>query len=129
MASALTGLKNATATFTVAGNATIADPETGNIRPVEESVTVNLFLKAEKQRSSQFRGVGIEQTYFEGYVVDALDSRVLVGSTGTVSFASQPAVECEVMELNPPYGKTGLLGDVLSKALGESIVLVARSQR
>ena len=129
MASALTGLKNASATFTVAGSATITDPETGNIKPVEESITVDLFLKTEKQRNRQFPGVDIEQTYYEGYVVSTLDSRVLVGSTGSVTFASEPAVDCEVLELNPPYGKTGLLGGVLAQALGEKIVLVSRRQR
>jgi hypothetical protein len=129
MASALTALANATATFTVAGSATITDPETGNIKPVDESVVVSLFLKAEKQRNRQFPGVDIEEVFFEGYAVEALDSRVLVGTLGSLSFSSETAVDCEVLELRTPYGDTGLIGDVLAKALGEKIVLVSRKQR
>lgn len=128
MASALAALANATAVFTVAGTGVVTDPDTGNVSPAQASVTASLFLKAERVEVLRYPGVDTAETLFEGYAVAPLDSRIQVGTVGTLTFAGEPAVDCEVKAVRLPYGKTGLLGATLNSALGERVQLVSRGQ-
>lgn len=128
MTSALSALANATATFQVAGVGVVTDPTTGNVTPATESVTVSLFLKSDKISGSAFPGVEVLETVFDGYCLAALDSRVGVGTEGTVTFAGEGTMACEVTGVRLPYGKTGLLGQTLNAALGERIQLTSREQ-
>lgn len=128
MDSALSALANATATFYVAGVGVVTDPTTGNVEPVTETVTVSLFLKSDKINGTSFPGVEILETVFDGYALDSLDERITVGTTGTVNFAGEGALSCEVTGLRLPYGKSGLLGATLNAALGERIQLASREQ-
>jgi hypothetical protein len=139
MASALSALANATATFSVAGVGVVTDPETGNVNAAAASVTASFFLRVARvegvisrlRGTDQFRYPGIDTTglVYEGYAVDALDPRIVVGTTGTLTFAGESPIECEVTELRQPYGNSGLLGEVLTSALGERIQLLAVGQR
>ena len=128
MASALSALANATATFTVAATGVVTDATTGNVLPASESVTVSLFLKSDKISGTSFPGVEIQETVFDGYALDTLDERIVVGTTGTINFAGEGVLPCEVTGLRLPYGKTGLLGSTLNAALGERIQLASREQ-
>jgi hypothetical protein len=128
MASALSALSNATVTFSVAGTGVVTDPTTGNVTPATSSITVSMFLKAERVRGATFPGVEVYETVFDGYALEALDEGITVGTNGVVTFAGQDPIECEVTALRLPYGKTGLLGSTLNAALGERIQLLSREQ-
>lgn len=128
MATALSALANATATFQVAAVGVVTDPTTGNVLPASESVTVSLFLKSDRISGTSFPGVEIQETVFDGYVLESLDSRVVVGTTGTINFAGEGVLGCEVTGVRLPYGKTGLIGSTLNAALGERIQLTSREQ-
>lgn len=128
MATALSALANATATFQVAATGVVTDPTTGNVVPAQESVEVSLFLKAERVLDAPLPGVEVMETLFEGYALDALDVRIVEGTTGTLTFAGEQTVGVEVVGLRLPYGKTGLLGATLGAALGERVRLRAREQ-
>jgi hypothetical protein len=124
----LSALANASATFTVAATGVVTDPTTGNVTPTAESVTVQLFLKSDRVRGSAFPGVEIAETVFDGYALDKLDERIVIGTSGTINFAGEGVWDCEVTGLRLPYGKTGLLGATLRTALGDRIQLVTREQ-
>ena len=128
MATALNALANATATFQVAAVGVVTDPTTGNVLPASESVTVSLFLKSDRISGTSFPGVEIQETVFDGYVLESLDSRVVVGTTGTIDFAGEGVLGCEVTGVRLPYGKTGLIGSTLNAALGERNQLTSREQ-
>ena len=130
MTSAIGALANASATLDVAGTGVVTDPDTGNVTPAGASVTVALFLKAETVETLRYPGVDQLDTLYEGYAVDptALDTRIQVGTQGTLTFAGEEAVRCEVKALRLPYGNTGLLGETLSTVLGEKIQLISRGQ-
>jgi len=128
MATALSALSNATATFKVAATGVVTDPVTGNVKPAEASVQVELFLKANRQSGVAFPGVEVAETLFEGYALDALDVRIAEGTGGTLTFAGEAALSVEVVSLRLPYGKTGLLGTTLNTALGERIILKTQEQ-
>lgn len=128
MASALSALSNATATFSVATTGVLTDPVTGNVKPAEATVQVQLFLRAGRQAGVAFPGVEVEETLFEGYALNALDARITEGTPGTLTFAGEEALPVEVVSLRLPYGKTGLLGATLNAALGERIQLRSREQ-
>lgn len=130
MASALAALKNASATFQVAQQGVVTDPETGNVKAVETAVTVDLFLKAQNVDYTALPGIELVDTVYEGYALapQTLPAGVVVGTHGELIFAGEDAVECEVLELRLPYGNTGLLGATLASALGERVRLVARGQ-
>lgn len=108
----------------------LTDPETGNVRAAMTTVSVDCYLKAISTNTVLFPGVDSEETIYEGYTLDpqALPSGVGVGTRGTLVFAGEDAVDCEVMELRMPYGKTGLLGGTLTAVVGEQLKLVARKQ-
>lgn len=131
MASALNALANATVTLKVPTSGVFTDPDTGNVVAATANVTLSLFLKAERVDSSPLPGVDVTETLYEGYAVSptAIDTRVVVGTEGTLSFGGQDPVDCEVVSLRLPYGNTGLLGSTLSSVLGEKIQLLARGQR
>jgi hypothetical protein len=129
MASALVALENATLVFTVPASGTTTDADTGNVLASTETVTVSAFLKGESVAETTFPGVNVITVLYEGYVTSGeLDSRVKVGTAGTVAFAGQDATECEVLEVRLPYGKSGLLGSILSDALGVKVRLASRTQ-
>lgn len=128
MASALSSVVNATATFQVAKVGTYTDPATGNVLPATRDVTVRLFLKAESMGERLFPGVDVVDTVYEGYAVDpqAFDAAVVVGTTGVLTFASEAPAPCEVMELRMNYGANGLIGATLARTLGQKVRLVVR---
>lgn len=128
MATALSALANASAVLQVPSSGTVTDPNTGNVSAAAASVTVSLFLKAESIETRQFPGVDSVEILYNGYALEALDSRVVVGTQGTLTFAGETTMDCEVTGVRLPFGKTGLLGATLNAALGEKIQLVSRSQ-
>jgi hypothetical protein len=129
VASALAALENSVVTFTVPAAGTSVDAETGNVVANTATVTVGAYLKGESVAEATYPGVNIVSTLFEGYVTSgALAAGVQVGSTGTVAFAGQAAIECEVLEVRLPFGEQGLLGEVLTAALGTKLRLVSRTQ-
>ncbi len=129
VASALVGLQNATVTFTLPASGTTVDAGTGNVVANTTTVQVSAFLKGESVAETTYPGVNIITTLYEGYVTSgALDSRVLVGTLGTIAFAGQAATDCEVLEVRLPYGETGVLGEVLTSALGTKLRLASRAQ-
>lgn len=127
--SALKGLENAVITFTVPAAGTAVDPQTGNVVANTETIQVAAFLKAESVAEVTYPGVNSVSTLYEGYVTSgALDARVVTGSAGEIVYAGQAAQECEVLEARLPYGTVGLLGEVLTGALGSKLRLVSRTQ-
>ena len=129
MASAFAALENSTVTFTLPAAGVVTDAATGNVRPSTATVSVDAWLKAENVAETSYPGVNIVTTLYEGYVTSgALDSRVQVGTLGTVAFAGAAAVDCEVLEARTPHGEQGLLGEVLTAALGAKLRLASRAQ-
>ena len=128
MASALSALANATATFQVPTTGVRTDPATGNVLPATKNVTISLYLKADQASQRLFPGVDVQDTIYEGYAVGptAFDVGVVVGTTGTLNFAGEGSLECEVIALRYNYGKTGLLAEVLNNTLGEKVRLLTR---
>lgn len=129
MATALSSIANASVSFEVAGQGVTVDPETGNVAVVDEVVTTPLYLKAEKVDVVRYPGVDVVDRVYEGYAVEPLDTRVVPGTVGTLTFAGEAPVRCEVFSLRLPYGSTGTIGAALTGALGEKIQLVSRGQR
>lgn len=128
MTSALSALANATATFDVVRAGVTTDVATGNVVPNTEQVVVSLFLKSDRVRGTAFPGIEVQEIVYDGYAIEALDSRIMVGTTGTINFAGEGTVGCEVTGVRIPFGKTGLLGATINAALGERIQLVSREQ-
>jgi hypothetical protein len=129
VALALLGLENATVTFTVPAAGTTVDAETGNVVANTTTVQVGAFLKGESVAETTYPGVNVITTLFEGYVTSGtLGSGVQVGTVGELEFAGQDATDCEVLEVRLPYGETGLIGSVLTSALGIKIRLASRVQ-
>jgi hypothetical protein len=131
MASALTALENASVTFVVPAAGTVTDAATGNVRAATTTTTVALYLKAEKSAYRPLPGIDVDEVRYSGYALNpvAFPAGVVEGTTGTLTFAGEASVECRVVELRTPYGKTGLIGGTLNSVLGEAVVLVARGQR
>lgn len=116
-------------TLTVPANGTVTDPDTGNVFAATETVEVRAWLKAESVAETTFPGVEVISALYDGYVTSgALDARVVKGTLGTLVFAGMPAVECEVVEARLPHGEQGLLGEVLTSALGAKLRVVSREQ-
>jgi hypothetical protein len=126
MTSALAGLANATAVFNLPTVGTFTDPDTGNITPATETVSVTLYLRQGGSNGSGLPGIDADVETFEGYAVSpqALDARIKPGITGTLNFASQGSVACEVISSRFPYGSTGTIGSTLQQVLGDKIRLV-----
>jgi hypothetical protein len=123
MTSALAGLANASAVFTLPTVGTTVDAKTGNVLPATESVTVSLYLRQVTLTTTDLPGVDADVEIFEGYAVNpqALDARINPGITGTVNFSSQGAIKCEVINSRFPYGSTGTIGSILQGVLGDKI--------
>jgi hypothetical protein len=123
MTSALAGLANATATFNVATVGTTTDPDTGNVLPATEALTVSLYLRQGGSSSANLPGVDAGTEVLEGYAVSpqALDARIKPGTTGTLNFAGQGSADCEVISSRFPYGSTGTIGSTLQQVLGDKI--------
>lgn len=130
MASALTALANATATLNLPTVGTTTDPTTGNIRANTETVTISLYLRQGTVSATDLPGINIEGEAFDGYVLNpvALDARVQTGTLGTLTFAGDAAMPCEVVEARTPFGTTGLLGSTLQSVLGDRIRLIRYRQ-
>lgn len=129
MASALAALENAVITFVVPASGTTVDAGTGNVIANTETVQVDAFLKGESVAETTFPGVNVITVLYEGYVTSgALDSRVKVGTSGTIEFAGQAAADCEVLEVRLPYGESGLIGGILKDVLGVKLRLASRTQ-
>lgn len=126
MTSALAGLANASAVFTLPTVGTFTDPDTGNITPATETLTVTLYLRQGSSNGSNLPGIDADVEVFEGYAVSpqALDARIKPGITGTLNFGSQGSVPCEVISSRFPYGSTGTIGSTLQQVLGDKIRLV-----
>ena len=127
MASALQALANAVAVFNLPTVGTTTDLDTGNVVPVTEGVTVSLYLRQGSRNGSGFPGVDTDSITFEGYAVSpqALDARIRPGVVGTLAFAGQAAIRCEVLQERFPYGSTGLIGGTLQTVLGDRIRLAS----
>lgn len=125
--SALFPLVNAVADFTVASNRIVTDPETGNVSPGDETLTYKCFLKAVNVDPEVYPGVNVNSLIYEGYVVDpqALDSRIKVGTRGSLAFGSADGVAFQVLRARLGYGDEGALGGRLSEVLGTKITLMA----
>lgn len=124
MASALASFANASAVFTVPTTGTTTDARTGNVIPNTTTVTVSLYLRqGSRDTSSDFPGADTDVDSFEGYAVSpqALDSRIIPGTTGTLTFAGQAAARCEVLNARYPYGATGTIGATTQSAIGDRI--------
>jgi len=128
MASALSALANAAATFKVAGTGVVTDPDTGNVSPAEATVAVELFLRAERVETITYPGIDQTSTIYDGYALAALDSRIVIGTQGTLTFAGEDPVPFEVKALRLSYGGEGLIGETLAAVLGERVQLISRVQ-
>lgn len=130
MASVYQLLANAQITLEVPTTSVRSDPDTGNVVPVMEEIEIGLYLKALDIGINPFPGVETIGNVYEGYCIDptTLDTRVSVGTRGTLLFAGEDAQTCEVLELRMPYGRTGLLGGLLNGITGERIRLIGRRQ-
>ena len=131
VASALQSLANSTVTFSVPTAGVVTDPETGNVVPVTEDLAYTLFLrKVATEQTVEYPGVDVRRAVFEGYCIEpqALDRRVIGGTLGQLSFAGDPAAECEVEDARFNYGTTGLLGETLQLVLGDKVRLVVTWQ-
>lgn len=126
--SALISLANASVTFVVAGSGTRTDPVTGNVLPATRTLTYKAFLKATQVDPAVFPGVDATALLYEGYVVEpqALDDRITVGSTGTMTFGTSSSKDFEVLRARLGYGDLGTLGAQLSSALGTKITLLVQ---
>lgn len=128
VASALKALENATITFTVPAAGVTTDAATGNVQANTTTNQVGAYLRGENVAEAAYPGVNVISTLFEGYVTSGtLDAGVKVGTTGSLVFAGQAAVDCEVLEARLPYGATGLLGQTLTSVLGPKLRLVSRT--
>lgn len=125
MTSALAALANATAVFTVPTIGTVTDPTTGNVVPATETLTVNLYLRQGTTKASEFPGVDTEVETYDGYAINpqALDARIKPGVVGTLNFAGEGDIDCEVINSRYPYGTTGLIGSTVQQVIGDKIRL------
>lgn len=126
MASALAALANASVSLTVPTSGTTTDADTGNIVPVTETLTYSVFLRSAAPAVDELPGINAETTVYEGYCVSpqVLNSRVVVGTTGTLNFSGQGSWVCQVLRARHEYGTTGVIGETLQGALGDRIRLV-----
>jgi len=126
MTSALAGLANATAVFTLPTVGVVTDPDTGNVTPAQETTTVTLYLRQGSPQSAGLEGVDADTIVCEGYAIEpqALDARIRPGTRGTVTMSGRQ-MSCEVLQERFPYGSSGLLGSTLQTILGDRIRLAA----
>ena len=132
MSSALSALENSVAVFEVPTADVQEDPETGNVIPVNETLSYRLYLRrgssgaprsmqGNKNQISELPGIDVESAAYEGYCISPtqLDSRIRAGTRATLTFAGEPPHECTVQDCRFVYGSTGLLGETLMNVLGQ----------
>lgn len=126
MTSALSGLANATATFTLPTVGVITDLDTGNVLPAEETASVTLYLREGSLQAANLQGVDADTIVMEGYAINpqALDARIRPGTRGIVTMKGRE-MPCKVLQERFPYGSSGLLGSTLQAILGDRIRLAA----
>lgn len=131
MASALTALANATASFTVPTTGTTTDPNTGNVEANTEAVAVTLYLRQGSPSKEDLPGIEVDADFFEGYAISpqALDARIKPGTRGTLNFSGQGSQTCEVLSSRFPYGTTGLIGSTVQQVIGDRVRIVRYRQR
>jgi len=131
MSSALVGIANATAVFTVPTVGVITDAATGNVLPVTETVTVTLYLKRSTFTPNDLPGVDVDGDILAGYAVNpsAVDARVKRGIRGTLIWAGEASQPCVVSEIGSSFGATGLIGGTLRSVLGDELRLIRYRQR
>ena len=131
MSSALVGIANATAVFTVPTVGTVTDPATGNVTPATETVTVVLYLKRSTFTPNDLPGVDVDADIFAGYAVNpsAVDARVKRGIRGTLVWAGEASQPCVVSEIGSNFGSTGLIGSTLKTVLGDELRVIRYRQR
>lgn len=127
MTSALAAVANASCVFTLPAAGVSTDAATGNVLPATETVTVSLYLRQGSRSGSGFPGVDTDSVTFDGYAVSpqALDARIRPGVRGSLTFAGQAAIRCEVLQERFPFGSAGLLGSTLQGILGDRIRLIS----
>jgi len=136
--SALLSLENSTVVFNVATDQVEEDPETGNIIPINETLTYRLYLRrgssaapssmqGNKNRIRELPGIDEESAAYEGYCISPtkLDDRIRAGTTCTLTFAGDPPHDCIVQDCRFVYGSSGLLGQTLMDVLGHKVRLIA----
>ena len=131
MSSALIGIANATAVFTVPTVGVVTDAATGNVTPATETVTVTLYLKRSTFQPNDLPGVDVDADVFAGYAVDpsAVDARVKRGIRGTLVWAGEASQPCVVSEIGGYFGNTGLIGSTLRGVLGDELRVIRYRQR
>jgi len=131
MSSALVGIANATAVFTVPTVGVVTDAATGNVTPATETVTVTLYLKRSTFQPNDLPGVDVDADVFAGYAVDpsAVDARVKRGIRGTLVWAGEASQPCVVSEIGGYFGNTGLIGSTLRGVLGDELRVIRYRQR
>ena len=138
MVSALSALENSVAVFEVPTAAVQEDPETGNIVPVNETLSYRLYLRRGASTSPgamsgsnsyarELPGIDQEVAAYEGYCISPtqLDTRIRAGTKALLTFAGEPPHECTVQDCRFVYGSTGLLGDTLMNVLGHKVRLIS----
>jgi hypothetical protein len=131
MSSALVGIANATAVFTVPTVGTVTDPATGNVTPATETVTVALYLKRSTFTPNDLPGVDVDGDVLAGYAVNpaAVDARVKRGIRGTLTWGGEASQPCVVSEIGGSFGNTGLIGSTLRSVLGDELRVIRYRQR
>jgi hypothetical protein len=131
MSSALVGIANATAVFTVPTVGVVTDSATGNVTPATETVTVVLYLKRSTFTTNDLPGVDVDADVFAGYAVNpsAVDARVKRGIRGTLAWAGDASQPCVVSEIGSSFGSTGLIGSTLKGVLGDELRVIRYRQR
>ena len=138
MVSALSALENSVAVFEVPTAAVQEDPETGNIVPVNETLSYRLYLRRGASTSPgamsgsnsyarELPGIDQEVAAYEGYCITPtqLDTRIRAGTKATLTVAGEPPHECTVQDCRFVYGSTGLLGETLMNVLGHKVRLIS----
>ena len=138
MVSALSALENSVAVFEVPTAAVQEDPETGNVVPVNETLSYRLYLRRGASTSPgamsgsnsyarELPGIDQEVAAYEGYCITPtqLDTRIRAGTKATLTFAGEPPHECTVQDCRFVYGSTGLLGETLMNVLGHKVRLIS----
>lgn len=131
MSSALVGIANAQAVFTVPTVGVVTDPATGNVTPATETVTVTLYLKRSSFTPNDLPGVDVDADVFAGYAVNpaAVDARVKRGIRGTLTWGGDASQPCVVSEIGSSFGSTGLIGSTLRATLGDELRVIRYRQR
>jgi hypothetical protein len=123
---ALYAIKNATAVFLVASPTNVVDGRTGNTTAVPEELTYSLYVDGEIDPGiRRLPGADDYARLLTCNVVSPskLDSRIIPGTKCRISFSNSTESDGIVRDTYMAYGRTGLLADVLGKALGDSVLI------